>query len=421
MLFSATEKMIAWRYLRASRRDGFFSLITGFSILGIMLGVATLILVTSLMHGITKEMQDQLIGVDGHIKILNARGGPLMDAPIITRTLTNLPEVKTIIPEITGQLMVTYQGQASGANVLAIEDTNLVHKTRLEESMSAPALQAFKDGSGVAIGEKLAQRMGVAVGDVITLISPQGRHTVGGFVPRIKQYPVVATMQFGMHMLDGSLILMPFEEAQRYFAPALGMNAAGVSALEVNIAQAGDAMLRAREVQEILGQDYRVYDWQRSNAGIFQALTVQRNVMLIILALIVLVAAFNIISSLMMLVKDKGKSIAILRALGLTRGMITRIFVLGGVKIGVIGTGMGVLLGVFAAKHLEEIKQWIESLIGQEILVGEIYFLSSLPTDTHLADVILIAGMSLGLSIFATIYPAKRAARINPAEALRYE
>lgn len=421
MLFSATEKMIAWRYLRASRRDGFFSLISAFSILGIALGVATLILVTSLMHGITREMQSQLIGVDGHISVMSYDGGALMDSELLVQTLKGDDSLVAMLPRISGQVMATHQGRASGAQVLAFRAEDFSHKPRIVESVSGGSIEAVKQGQGLALGERLAYTLGLRIGDVVTLISPQGRHTIGGFVPRIKQYPVVATLSFGMHMLDSSMMLMPFDQAQRYFAPALGMNGQGVSALEIDVADASQASAQARALQEALGQGYRVYDWQRSNAGIFQALTVQRNVMLIILALIVLVAAFNIISSLMMLVKDKAKSIAILRALGLTQGMVMRIFVLGGVKIGVIGTGLGVLLGVFAAKHLEEIKQWIEQMIGQEILVGEIYFLNSLPTETHLADVLLIAGMSLGLSIFATIYPARRAARIKPAEALRYE
>lgn len=421
MLFSATEKMIAWRYLRASRRDGFFSLITFFSIAGIALGVGTLILVTSLMHGITGEMQQQLIGVDGHISVVGRDGGALMDSKLLMQTLESDEAIEAMLPRISGQVMATHRGRASGAQVLAFRAEDFQYKPKITQSVSQGELAQVSAGQGIAMGERLAQTLGLTLGDKVQLISPQGRHTVGGFVPRIKEYYLAATLSFGLHMLDSSLILMPFEQAQRYFAPALGMNGLGVSALEIDITDSAKAAQQAIDLQKALGSDYRVYDWQRSNAGIFQALIVQRNVMLIILALIVLVAAFNIVSSLMMLVKDKAKSIAILRALGLTRGMIIRIFVLGGVKIGVIGTGVGVLLGVFAAKHLEEIKQWIEQLTGQEILVGEIYFLSSLPTDTHLSDVLMIGAMSLGISMFATIYPARRAARINPAEALRYE
>ena len=274
------------------------------------------------------------------------------------------------------------------------------------------------------------------VGDSVTLISPQGRSTIAGFIPRLKAYPVVATFKLGMHEFDASLVVMPFAEAQTYFLLAAPPTVAadgsvsatpptpeqgGVSNISVTLANADEAPSVAAQIRAGLGDSARVFDWQETNAGVFAALKVQRNVMVIILALIILVAAFNIISSLVMLVKEKGRDIAVLRTMGATQASVMRVFITAGTMIGVAGTVAGVVLGLLLAAYLEPIHHLIEKIVGQEILPQNIYFLSTLPTKTDPVEVMVIVILSLTLSFLSALYPARRAAKLDPAEALRYE
>lgn len=421
LALSRFERLIAWRYLRPRRREGFVSVITAFSILGIMLGVATLILVTSLMNGIREEMTSRFIGLDGHVSIY-AQGGVSAYTEVMEK-LKGLPEVQSAVAKIEGQVMASANNHALGAQVMALPPESYADKPLLAESVDPAALDALKSGEGVIMGERLARNLGLSTGDPVTIISPQGRATFMGMVPRMKAYPLVGTIKLGMHMYDSSLILMPFDEAQVYFQLGTGEedDEGRASMIELTLRQADDASSLAATLQGQLGGQYRVYDWQRSNATVFGALAIQRNVMVIILTLIVLVAAFNIISSLIMLVQDKGQDIAILRTMGATRRSIMKIFCASGTLIGGVGTLLGLVLGLVLAANIERIKQAVEALTGQEILIEQIYFLSSLPTKTDPAEVALIVLLAIGLSFLATIYPAWRAASLNPAEALRYE
>ncbi len=424
-VFSAVECMLAWRYLRARRAEGFISLTTWFAVVGITLGVATLILVTSLMNGIRAEMTSRFIGIDGHVSVYS-------QARAFTGYQSALAQIQTIAgvtsvtPRVSGQVMATANGTALGAQVTAMPWDSLSKRSLFTSNVTAGNLSALEAGEGIALGASLARNLRVQVGDSITLISPQGRATIAGFVPRMKTYPVAATFKLGMHEFDSSLILMPFAEAQTYFL----LNSVaedgitpidGISTIDVSVADAEQARATARAIRTALGGEVRVFDWQETNAGVFAALNVQRNVMVIILALIVLVAAFNIISSLVMLVKEKGRDIAVLRTMGATRASITRVFVLAGSLIGIAGTVMGVALGLFLAAYLEAIHKLIEKLIGQELLLENIYFLSTLPTKTDPQEVAVIILLALALSFLSALYPARRAARLDPAEALRYE
>lgn len=421
MCLSRVERMIALRYLRPKRREGFVSVISLFSVLGIMLGVATLILVTSLMNGIREEMTNRFIGMDGHLSLYHVSGKIDLDFQPLLMEIVMLPGRVSNTPKITGQVMASHAGRALGAQVISMppesydEPDNLVTKA-LDPAM----LERLKAGEGIVLGAGLARSLGVNVGDSLMLISPNGRATIAGMVPRMKSYPVVGTISLGMHLYDSSLILMPFDAAQIYFQMTEG-KFGSYERMDIMIKDPSKAQEAAAALRRAVGPNFPVTDWQTSNQSVFQALVIQRNVMVIILALIILVAAFNIISSLIMLVQDKGPDIAILRTMGASRRTIMTIFCLSGSLLGLIGTAAGLGLGLFLAANLEAIKQWIETLTGQPILIEQIYFLSTLPTKTDPAQVVVIVLAAIGVAFAATLYPAWRASRLNPAEALRYE
>ncbi|MDR3515366.1 MAG: lipoprotein-releasing ABC transporter permease subunit [Azospirillaceae bacterium] len=413
-MFGAFERMVAFRYLRARRQEGFISVIAGFSLLGIALGVATLIIVMSVMNGFRTELLGRVLGLNGHFNVY-AGPRPLTGFEALAAQIARVDGVVSVTPMVEAQALLTVRGNASGVIVRGVSQEDMRHLPAVSDHIIAGSIDDFSDGR-VAIGVRMAQRLGLAVGDELTLIAPQGNVTAFGTVPRMRAYPVGAIFDVGMYEYDNNFVFMPLDAAQLFFRMPQA-----VSSLEVMVRDPNNLAAARSAIQQAVGDGYRLIDWQMSNSSFFTAIQVERNVMFLILTLIIVVAAFNIISSLIMLVKDKGRDIAILRTMGATRGMIMRIFFISGASIGVIGTLAGLGLGVAFAENIETIRQWIQGLTGTNLFNAEIYFLSHLPAQIDWHEVAQVVGMALALSFGATIYPAWRAAALDPVEALRNE
>jgi len=414
-VFSFFEWMVAFRYLRARRQEGFISIIAWFSLLGIALGVATLIIVMSVMNGFRAELLGRILGINGHLTV-NASQTVMKNFDTISDSIRRLDGVVMVTPLIEGQVMVSANGVAQGAVVRGIRNNDIRQQKLIADNIQQGSLDQFKGKNNIIMGARLARKMGLRVGDKVTLISPKGTTTAFGTVPRIKAYKLVATFMIGMFEYDSGFIFMPLGAAQVYFKfPD------SVSSIQIVLNNPDLAPKMTLNVASVMRGKGSINDWQQANASFFNAIQVERNVMFLILTLIIIVAAFNIISSMIMLVKDKGRDIAILRTMGATRGMIMRIFFIAGSSIGVIGTFSGFVLGMSFASNIETIRQWIQGLTGTELFAAEIYFLSQLPAKVEVGQVVTIVLMGLGLSLLATLYPSWRAAKIDPAETLRYE
>ncbi len=414
--FSAFERMMAWRYLRSRRKEAFISVIAGFSFLGILLGVATLIVVMAVMNGFRAELLTRILGINGHL-IVQPMDRPLDDYTDLAKKFSGIQGVTYALPIVEGQTLASGKiGAGTGALVRGVEAEDIQKIKLVAQTIKQGSLDAFGDEDGVAIGSRMAANLGLGLGDLLTLISPDGDVTPLGVTPRVKSYPVIAIFEIGMSEYDSSIVFMPLAEAQNYF------NSDGkVQSIELildNPDKVGDIK---PEVEAIADRQILLTDWRERNATFFSALQVERNVMFMILTLIVLVAALNIISGLIMLVKDKGSDIAILRTMGATRGMILRIFLMTGSAIGVTGTIGGVLLGVLICLNVERIRQFFSWLSGTALFNPELYFLSQLPAKMDLSETITVVLMALFLSFVATLFPAWRAAKLDPVEALRYE
>ena len=416
MIFGPFERMLAFRYLRARRQEGFVSVIAVISVLGILLGVAALIIVMAVMNGFRQELLSRILGVNGHLTIYGV-SKPIEDYEALTGQLAGLPGVRLVTPQVQGQVMIVARGAASGGLVRGMRPADIKARELIAGNITAGDLREFtEDGEGVLIGSRMAQKLGLKVGDNLTLVSPQGTTTVMGTVPRMKSYPIAALFEVGMYEYDSSFVYMPLAAAQLFFRLPARVN--GIEVFAEDPDEVRD--LRWRVIQE-LGPGYRTLDWQQSNSSFFNAIQVERNVMFLILTLIMLVAALNIVSSLIMLVKDKGRDIAVLRTMGATRGMVMRIFLLSGASVGLIGTIAGFGLGVVFCVNIQTIQGWLERLIGTDLWNAEIRFLTRIPAVIDWTEVATVLALALGLSFAATIYPAWRAARLDPVEALRYE
>ena len=416
MIFGPFERLVAFRYLRARRQEGFVSVIAVISVIGIMLGVMALIIVMAVMNGFRQELLSRILGVNGHLTVYG-NSKPIDNYVELTDRLAGLPGVRLVTPQVQGQVMIVAGGAAAGGLVRGMRPADLKARELIAGNITAGDLGAFtEDSEAVLIGSRMAQKLGLKVGDTLTVISPQGTTTVMGTVPRMKSYRIAALFQVGMYEYDSTFVYMPLPAAQLFFRLPNRVN--GIEVFADDPDQVRD--LRWRVAQE-LGPGFRTLDWQQANSSFFNAIQVERNVMFLILTLIMLVAALNIVSSLIMLVKDKGRDIAVLRTMGATRGMVMRIFLLSGASVGLIGTIAGFGLGVAFCLNIQTIQGWLERLTGTDLWNAEIRFLTRIPAVIDWTEVTTVVTMALVLSFAATIYPAWRAARLDPVEALRYE
>lgn len=412
--FAGFEWLLAWRYLRARRREGFISIIAGFSFAGVMLGVATLIVVMSVMNGFRAELLNKIIGVNGHIFIAPI-DSPLRDYAALSERIAGIPGISRAVPMVEGQALASSPYNAGGVLVRGVREKDITAIPFIANTIREGTLAGFDEKGGVAIGRRLAEQLSLRAGDTLTLVSPKGAATPFGTAPRIKSYPIVAIFEIGMSEFDASFVYMLLEEAQNYF------NRDGdVSVIEVYIKDADKVDSARAAIDQAVERQIMMTDWRQRNRTFFSALEVERNVMFLILLLIVLVAALNIISGLIMLVKDKSADIAILRTMGATRGTIMRVFLITGASIGITGTLAGFLLGLVITLNVESIRNFLSSLSSTELFSAEIYFLSKLPAVIEPTEVATVVITAMLLSLAATLYPSWRAARLDPVEALRY-
>ena len=426
--FASFEWMLALRYLRARRKESFISVISLFSFLGIMLGVATLIVVMSVLNGFRAELLDKILGFSGHATFYRQDLTPISDFKEVQARLEKVDGVKRVISLVEGQAMASSLKSSTGVLVRGIAEADIeklssINNKELQTAITSPGIPdlkpsfaGFDKSEGIAVGERLAWRHQLGLGSVLTIISPNGPDTVMGTAPRIRDFTVVAIFKIGMSEYDEGIAYLPLADAQEFF-----VSEEGATGLEVMVDSPDDIGEIVPALREAAGSELLMQTWKDRNVAFFNALAVERNVMFLVLTMIILVAALNIISGLIMLVKDKGHDIAILRTMGATRGAVQRVFLITGAAIGVVGTFAGLVLGILICRNVESIRKFVQWLSGVDPFNAEIYYLAQLPAVIDYTQTFWIVMMSLFLSFIATLYPSWRAAKLDPVEALRYE
>src|SRR3954471_12728803 len=406
--FAPFAWMVSLRYLRSRRKEGFISVIAGFSFLGIMLGVATLIIVMAVMNGFRKELLDKILGLNGHL-LVQPLEQPLTDWAAVAQRISGVAGVRLAAPIVEGQALASSPFNSAGVLVRGIRADDVTKLGSVASNIKQGTLEGFDAGQGLAIGRRLSDNLSVRAGDNITLVAPRGAVTAMGTTPRIKTYKVAAVFEIGMSEYDGAIVFMPLPEVQLYF------NRAGdVTAIEV-YTNDPDRVDRFRKlISDAANRPIFMIDWRQRNATFFNALQVERNVMFLILTLIILVAALNIVSGLIMLVNDKRADIGLMGTMGASQGAVMRIFLITGASIGIVGDLVGLVVGVVVCANVESIRQFISWLTSTELFSPELYFLSKLPAELNTGETTAVVIMALAISLLATIYPSWRAARLDP-------
>ncbi len=415
--FSAFEWMLALRYLRARRKEGFISVIAGFSFVGILLGVATLIIVMAVMNGFRIQLFDKILGLNGHAVLYkHQKAGPFEEFDDIAKKLATVPGVRHVIPLIEGQVLFSSPVQSLGGFVRGADEAGIQQLALVSKNIIAGSLEGFDKQDGVAVGTRLAQALGLQLGDNLSVLNPQGSRTAVGVFPRQRYYRIQAIFEMGMAEYDRSMVFMPRSIAQSFLS-----RGATVDAIEIMAASPDSIDATIKAMQAAVGPDYGFNSWRQRNMTFFTVLEVERMVMFIILSLIILVAALNIISGMMMLVKDKSRDIAVLRTMGATKGAMMRVFLITGASIGVVGTIAGFVIGVLFCWRINDIKEFIQWVTGTTIMDPTIYYLTRLPAEIDVKETAAIVLMAFVLTLLATLYPSWRASKLDPVEVLRYE
>ena len=416
MIFNETERTIALRYIKSRRAEGFISISAWFSLVGIMLGVATLIVVMSVMNGFRTELVDRILGINGHLIVYNNNGSEISNYNEVVKRILDTENVIAVTPHLEGQALAKTKSTVSGVIVRGTNWSDLAAKKILWQSLDQLSIKNFKDKKSIIVGYRLAQRLNINIGDYISLISPNGMETALGVLPIKQNFLIGGFFDIGMYEYDNNFIFIPWKKAENFLSTK-------------DIAHGIEIFLKDQkftsqvhdDLMVKLDNNFAIIDWKKRNSSFMNALAVEKNVMFLILTLIIVVAAFNIISSMIMLVQTKKSDIALMRTMGASKYFIIRIFLLTGSMIGMLGTFIGAIFGLIVSNNIEEIRGFISNIFGQELFSAKIYFLSNLPSKVNLNEVFIVICISIFLTLIASIFPAWKASRITPAEALRYE